>query len=573
MAFVVGQVLVVGLLLGPVWSQSWWQGFRRYFANDQLSYAAIASNVSMGEFGLVEPFTMTGSSFYPSLWYQVMGLVALTTGLPVHLLWALMGIAAVCAAVAMVGWVGYRYSGRAYAPVIPALALLTGTFSVRVADYWYTSVASHAALWGPFGTLFTLNGEVAGLSAAAVAVSLLLLATRTESGTPRRRGALVLAAAGIVGLLANVQTYSFFTGSLVTAMFIASWSLLTYRRRGPLIATVAAVAVVLLAGTELATVAGPLPLFALLLLALVPAVVPLVREHARLAMSAAALAVVCAAPQVTRTVLGLAQDDPFLTYRQASTDGLGVPLGSGLLAALPWLLVAAVCAVALWGRRQHALTALVIALGAGVVIMAGNDRWGFDQEPYRFWLQYAVISALLLSVPLAWSLAQIRGSSGARRAWLISTAVIAAAVWGASLADVPAWWRFASEQGIVSAEDDQARALRELLGEHDELVLSSNCLDPRVLKLISPGPVAFYNAGLAWPPDEPAFRTFQDVERRAGEIPGALAFAGVRSVITDSACATDWRFPADQSVVPVRTEDYTLDGQPQQFTLWWVQPS
>lgn len=573
-AFVVGQAMTLALLLGPLWGLPWWQGFRRYFANDQLSYAAIASNVSIGQIGLVEPFTLTGSLYYPSLWYQLIGLAVRVTGLPVYLMWTLMGLAIVALAVGTAGWLAYRFSSRPYAPLLPALALYTGTFSVRTVDYWYTPLSNHAVLWGPFGTLFTLNAEVAGLALATVAICLLLLASRLSAGSrPALRIRLILGAAAIIGLLANVQTYSFITAVSLTALFLSGRSLLQLRSRGLAAITIVLLASVLLLGPVVSRVTGPLPVFGLLLLALMPSVVPLARRQPRLALAAVVVTAVCAAPQVLRTLAGLAAGDPFLTYRQASTQGLSVPLGQGFLAALPLLLVAALCAVALWRRRQVTLTALLIALGAGTVIMASNDRWGFNQEPYRFWLQYAVVGSLLLSVVLAWSLAQVGSMASLRRGFFVLVGMITVVVWAVSVTDIPQFWKYARDQGVISAQDDRADAIRDLLAPHEGLVLSSVCLDPGVLKLISPGPVAYYNAGLAWPADELAFKTFQDVEGRAGQNPAALKVAGVRYVMTDSACATDWQFPADQSVVPARTRDYDWDGQPETLTLWWVQPT
>lgn len=573
LAFMVAQAVVVAVLLGPVWRQEWWRGFRGYFDNDQLSYAAIASNVASGTLGLVEPFTLTGSLYYPSLWYQAIGMIALATGLPVYLAWTAAGLLVVGSAVAFVGWAAYRCSGLWFAPVLPAAALLTGTFSWSVAGDWYTPVGSHAVLWGPYGTLFTLNAEAAGLSLAAIAISSLLLAARPRrSMTQRRRAVMVLAAAALLGLLANIQTYSFFTGVLIAAVFAAAWSVQRYRSFGWLAGALVGVGVALLAAPAIATVTGPLPVYGILLLAILPAAIPLVRAHPRLAVSAGAISAAFASPQVARTMVGLAQGDPFLAYRQASTEGLGVPLGAGLLGALPLLLVGLVCAVAMRGRKQFALVSLLTALGAGWILMAANDRWGFDQEPYRFWLQFEVLSALLLAVALAWALAEARRMALPRLVAVVALGAAAAVTWSASVADLPGFWRFADGAGVVVADDDRARAIRGLLGGHDGLVASSQCLDPRVLKLIWPGPVAFYNAGLAWPQDEPAFRTFQDEGRRSTERPDALRAAGVEYVMTDSACPSDWRFGSDQSVVAFATQDYAGPGGPGRLTLWFVQP-
>ena len=213
---------------------------------------------------------------------------------------------------------------------------------------------------------------------------------------------------------------------------------------------------------------------------------------------------------------------------------------------------------------------MLIALPIAVIIMATNDLWGFNQEPYRFWLQYEILGALLLSVTLAWSLAQLKELAKPRRITAVVALIIAIVVWAVSAWDVTAWWRFASAQGILSTTDARSDALRDLLKDRDGLVMASQCFDPRLLKLIDKGPVAFYNAGLAWPASEQDFKIFQDEGRRAGEDYYALEAANVAWVVTDSSCATDWQFGPNQLVLPVAKQDYLLDGEPQQLRLWSV---
>ena len=99
-AYVAAQVMTLAVVIGPVAGQGWFHGFRNYFSNDQLSYAAIATNVANGHLALVEPFTRTGSLFYPSLWYQVLGLFSRVTGIPVEATWQLFGSLVVCVLIA-----------------------------------------------------------------------------------------------------------------------------------------------------------------------------------------------------------------------------------------------------------------------------------------------------------------------------------------------------------------------------------------------------------------------------------------------------------------------------------------
>ncbi|MFA7324516.1 MAG: hypothetical protein WC005_09165, partial [Candidatus Nanopelagicales bacterium] len=205
-SLVIAEALTLFMTLGPLIGTPWWSGFRNYFAQDQLSYAAIATNVSQGNLAFVEPLTETGVSHYPSLWYYVIGLVSWITHLPVHLVWTVLGIAILSGAVLAVGTVAARISKLAWTPVLPALALLTGTMAVQTVDFWYTPLQHHAVLWAPYASIFTLNGEIAGLSIAAITLALLVDALYKQDQTrPHRtpRAELLLAAL-LLGLLANV---------------------------------------------------------------------------------------------------------------------------------------------------------------------------------------------------------------------------------------------------------------------------------------------------------------------------------------------------------------------------------
>lgn len=570
MSFLAAQAIMLWTLLGPMRNLPWWEGFRGYFANDQLSYAAIALTAAKGNLAPVEPLTETGVSHYPSLWYLLLGITSFLTGQPVHLLWTILGLSIVSFAVAFLGVVAYRLSTLAFAPLLPGAAILTGSLSAVTSDWWYTSLGSHAVYWGPFGTLFTLNAEVVGVITNVLIFALVLLAM-TEMRPHTARIAIVVSGISL-GVLANVHTYSFLSGVSLAVCLAAVFSLLRYPSIQRLIVTIGLVAIVLLFGSWLAGFAGPLPIFLLLLLAGLPAIAPLIRTHRRVTLASLALFTLAAAPQIVRTGLGIASGDEFLTYRQESTVDLGVPFGPALLGALPMLLIAGFTVLTLIAvrntsdRRTHrAMTALLLALGIGSTLMSGNDLWGFDQEPYRFWLQYSLIAIMLLSVTTAWALRQWLSES---RLWQTASGVVAAMaliVWTLSLTDVRLFRSFAAEQGILSAQDSTADALRSAVPPDQGLVLSSRCLDPQLLKLITQAPVASFNRGLAWPDNRVLIDDLREGARSRVIAHDDLTAAGIRLIITDTRCTSDWEF-SDARIVPVqiaRSDDRT-------FTVWQV---
>jgi len=550
------------ILVEPIRALAWTTGFRHYFSSDQLSYAAIAINVANGDLHAVEPLSQTGASFYPSAWYFLVGLFARVTSLSVPSAWTVLGLCAVGGTVGLLGWTAVRVSGLAFAPILPALALVTGTWSTLAEGNWFTQLSTHAVLWGPFGSLFTLNAEAIGLMLGTCAVALALLCAAGLMRSVRTERAAMIVAAAITGALANVHTYAFFTTVSLMAVFIAIWSLRTYRSRNRTLATLALVALVLALGQQAAAAVGPLPTLALALAALLPAVIPLVRAHLRMACLLLAVLAVTSGVQVLRTVLGLGQGNEFLLFRQTDSSNLSVQWDKSLLAVVPLAAIALVAAWILRGRHATAFTSLLIALPAGAVVMAANDLWGFDQEPYRFWLQYVLVGSLVVSIVLARALAALRWGQNPVPVRELALLAVAIVVWASSLGDFVGFRAFAADQGVIDVQTPRLQAAARLLADRPGLVVSSFCLDPQVLKLATGAPVVYFNQGLAWPAVKDDFLIFQDRGRRAGEDQVALAKAGVNYVLTDSACTDDWAFRPGWQVIPVDTEVY--QGEPTQ---------
>ena len=536
-SFLTAQALSLWALLGPVSNADWTKGFRAYFSNDQLSYAAIAVNSSQSIGSSAEPLTGTGVSFYPSGWYHFLGLVNNVTGVPVNLLWQVLGLATIGIAIAILGLIAHTLSRRWWAPILPGLALFTGTLSIFIHDYWYTSLSAHAVIWGPFGTLFTLNSGAIALMGGTVALALILW----HLLAPSRSNTRIFIAAALIGLLANLHTYAFFTTASFAAAFITITALITAKSRRRTVLVIAATGLVLVFSNPIAALIGPLPLFALLLLVAAIAAYPFIKSNLYTTFSLIALAGIAASPQVIRTLLGIASQDEFLAYRQGSSLDLGVPLIAAAVAAVPLILFAIYILFvsrAMPGRSQEVIYSFFAATAIGAVIMSTNDLWGFNQEPYRFWLQYSIITGFLISILLAYALSFQQKRTG------LAVLVVAVLLWLISLADFAGFFSYAREQGVLPTQDSRALAIQELTKEipsgSRELILSSRCTDPQLLKLITSRPVAFFNYGLAWPDNREEVRDLN--ERLTGNTLIGLQAAQVGYVITDSNCDSDWAY-------------------------------
>ena len=538
-SFLTAQALSLWALLGPVSNADWTKGFRAYFSNDQLSYAAIAVNSSQSIGSSAEPLTGTGVSFYPSGWYHFLGLVNNVTGVPVNLLWQVLGLATIGIAIAILGLIAHTLSRRWWAPILPGLALFTGTLSTFIHDYWYTSLSAHAVIWGPFGTLFTLNSGAIALMGGTVALALILW----HLLAPSRSNTRIFIAAALIGLLANLHTYAFFTTASFAAAFITLTALITAKSRRRTVLVIAATGLVLVFGNPIAALIGPLPLFALLLLVTAIAAYPFIKSNLHTTFSLIALAGIAASPQVIRTLLGIASQDEFLAYRQGSSLDLGVPLIAAAVAAIPLILFAIYILFVsrvMPGRSQEVIYSFFAATAIGAVIMSTNDLWGFNQEPYRFWLQYSIITGFLISILLAYALSFQQKRTG------LAVLVVAVLLWLISLADFAGFFSYAREQGVLPTQDSRALAIQELTKEipsgSRELILSSRCTDPQLLKLITSRPVAFFNYGLAWPDNREEIKNLTQADRMTGDTLIGLQAAQVGYVITDSNCDSDWAY-------------------------------
>lgn len=563
-------VVTVALTLGPLLTQNWWSGFRNYFSNDQLSYASIATNVAHGNFSTVEPLTATGVSHYPSLWYYFIGFLSWLTHLSVPFLWTILGIAIVSAAVFVVGFVAVRISGISLVPILPALALLTGTLSFYSVDYWYTPLQHHAVLWAPYASLFTLNGEVAGISLSVIATSLLVDATVRNGRSSEGKGLKVefLVVASIIGLLANLQTYTFLSITLLVAVFVAARDQIVKPSRIRIYLSAIAFALVMYFGPEISQQVGPLPLFALLFVALAPLWAPPVWRARSITIPAIVIAGLLASPQLVRTAIGIRNHDPFLTYREASSSNLGILEPATLIASITWILLFITVGLGLWRGKNPALSALVIALGTGFIVMSSNDLWGFNQEPYRSWIQFAILSALLLMIPLAWSISRFGTWQRDHKTIFIIAALLTLTCWVLGLRDVSGFWKYASKEGVTSTSDSSSLALKALTENIDGLVLPSACINPQVFKIITGKNVPTYNLGLAWPENIGAINSLIDAVGNGTIDAGAVKNANVKWIVTDSACPRNIGYLKAPEFAIAGARTYESASGQATLTLW-----
>lgn len=546
--------------------------FRGYFPFDQLTYAAIASNAASGNFALVEPFTETGTSFYPSLWYLFLGLIAGVTGLGIPAAWTLLGALAVGAAVTVVGLVAHRVSGRPWAPALVGPALWIGPIALAVGDRWFIPLESHALLWGPYGELFSLNAEAVGIGMGAIALVLLVLVSQRN---PRSSSSLVVVgfAALIIGLLANIHTYSF----LVTIAYIAAWMAIVGIGTAPAAMrsrmtalSVAIVVAVGLVGALIAPLRESLVMFGLMLLAALPGGVNIARRVPRLAFVGFVAVAIASAPQILHVIRGITANDPFLVYRQAQSGNLGIDPFPFVVATLPVALWA--IAITLAARRARLPLPLMSSMAAGLValtLLSFNDVWGFVQEPYRMWIASLTLTALV-GVPLTarvLSLGSVAWPEGRLRVVAVAAVVLIALSWW----NVGGFRAFVQDLEPIPFGSSRLTALGQLTQGRGGLIASDPCVDPLHLKIVSRERVAFYSEGLAWPAEREPIDRVLDARRQEILDPAALRAAGVTYLVTDSYCPSGWESLTGNDFAAAGEVTYGPPDAPGTLRMWLLQ--
>jgi hypothetical protein len=485
----------VSMLL-PGWH---WDSFRTYFMQDQLSNFAVVVNASRGNFGAVEPFTETGHLSDPHLYLEALGALSHLTGLSPAISWALGGLTLQVGLVGCVSVGAAHIANRWWASYFGALPFIVGTLSFAGGN-WATALQSHAVLWGTFASMFSLNEAAAALAVAGI-LALVLVGVGLETEWSRRTSVLTLGVGAGIGLIANIDTYGFFTATFFFSYGVAVYAMAAQRRRWTWVLSLGLVVALYVAGPRVTETLGRLDAF---LLGLVPAlpglIVAIAKWHSRVLLPMIA-ALAAAAPQIVGVAAALHGGDAFLTFRIAATGGLGVPWKPGIICALPLLAPLAMIALAALHRRNPLWLACALGIASAWFIISTNDAWGPNQEPYQLWTDGFAVASFIL-IPVAIGVAMSYLSSGdkvappAPRRWTIGVVALFVAAVGLVGASSVDWFRFYhSQQGetlSLAAPEEQAMQSAAAHISNDKLVWVDPCVKPAIFKVVTGARVAYY---------------------------------------------------------------------------------
>lgn len=462
--------------------------------------------------------------------------------------WNLAGVALEILLVVGISLASVLITRKWWTAYFGAVPFLIGTASIRGGG-WATGLQGHALLWGVFATMFPLNSETASLCIAGL-LFLLLLVVATRSVRPRTMLMSAIVVGAGVGLLANLHTYVFLTAVYVLLYGIAAYAITVRRSWSSALLSVALIVVLFLLGPLFASSFGRLVTLVFGLLPAVPGtVLAIARWRARI-LGPLLAALLTASPQVLGTLFALQAGNAFLKFREASSSGLGVDWQDGLLHATPVLLPLLLILVAGIQRRHPLWTSYSLGLLTAWLLLAKNDVWGANQEPYRLWIECFVLTAFTI-VPMAIAVGlsylsrrEPRATRASRRLLAVAATLATVAVLIAGVSSVD-WFRFyRAETGqTIALSTPYNRALQAAAAPATghNLIMAGPCINQEILKAVSGARVDYYNHGLAWPA-----RMNQINLVRATAVwkqllvPSELHAANIGWLMTDGSCSANW---------------------------------
>src|SRR5665213_64631 len=254
----------MSMILRPGWN---WSSFRNYFQGDQLSDFAGVMNAANGNYSSVEPYSETGSYNDPHAYLDLLGFISRVTHVPPLAIWNFVGVGLQMALAVAISCTAFILTRRWWSTLLGSIPFIIGTMSLSGTS-WYTSLKSHAVLWASFGALFTLNSTAAGIVFCSM-LFLVLILTENRMSRPIYMQAVGVGVAAGIGLLANVDTYCFFTAIFLGAYGLSIYAIAKTENFKLLVPVVLLVVLLFLVGPELEHSVGRLVLFAF---GLVPAI-------------------------------------------------------------------------------------------------------------------------------------------------------------------------------------------------------------------------------------------------------------------------------------------------------------
>ncbi len=507
---------------------------KNWYLADQLSYLSISSNVAAGHPAYVEPFTMTGSSIYPSGYYWFLGLFEKLFDVNAFTAWNVVGFTMTIGLMCVVGFWAARTSGNRWGWLFGPVPLVIGTF-----EWYFTGTWRHkyggfqAIMWPPFAILNNPGAELCTLTITAFAIWLLMSAFARTGAISVKRAAIAGALAG--GCL-NIHSYvPLLCIAVMSAMLLLSQVVSDGTLKNALWAAISSAGGFSIAASGI--IGTPLARFAAILVGILLPLVVVTRWRARTFKAIIALyglAIFCGLPLLLRIANQARDKSSFFYQRQHLYDGLDValPLRPVLVRELPVFILTGLTLVFLWKRRSETKY-WMITIGSMLVmstLLLFSSHWGFNQEPYRFF-PYQMV--LLIAVAGPWLFTKFTGKTdAAARVLVVVTALLTIPTSGAFYKDTNTL-----TLGVSSGEQKTYRDIATHLPRKGSVLIDS-CISKKLFKVFTSARTTDLNIGLGKPLLDKQVDTVL-ISQKAGVLvdDAALHSANVTSFLTMNYCS------------------------------------
>lgn len=572
-------IYLVASLSPVVFRDDWsWETFRRFGSGDQLSYLAFAVNAFTGESTNLEPFTETGSATYPRAYYVFLGHAAGLLHIHPAASWMIFGAISQACLVTAIAVASIILTRRPWVGVLAFIPLTVGTFASIFNEGFYWPLQSHAVLWGAFATYFPMNGEGFGLAIAGIAGLLAIVTLLAGRDGARYSQLIFLVVAGLIGGLANVQTYVFIAAAYLAIYSIAVYGMVEFRRRWIWALSFALSLTVFLVGPKLAEHTSPLVALIFGLLPATPGFLVMLNSLRWRLIRPIIAAMLCASPVLISLGLAIYKHDEFLAYRTESSHDLGVQVVQALAAGLILLIALVVIFISGLKLRINLFVSLVIGPLAAWFLLSTNDLWGANQEPYRFWIDlYALIAALTFPL-LLWTIFQ--GSTKKNALEILSASsegepptgvfnksqkIIIATVLSCltllSFYDTFVFYQKMYAAPLIELGGGKNHALKVLADKYPkDIFIVDNCIDPLAFKAVTGARVAFMNVGMAWPDHRNEIMNINVLKGQDIFDIESARNAGIKLIITDDGCDQKWLGESRNYLEKIDQEFYDGDS-------------
>ncbi len=559
--FAVGSACALWVMWGPMLSHVARGGsaescLKDYYVSDQYAVLSIARLAEDGLSVYQEPFSETGSSVYPSEYYRLLGRTADLTGTTVIWSWNVIGLLVSVALIAVAFVWARRLAPGTLAWVLAPVPFLMGTL------YWWGTggwlyKSGNAVLWPPVSSLYSPGAEDPAMVVAGVSL-IVLVAALARRG--RRSIALAAGSGAAAGLSLHLHANVAVFCVVATALVLLFDELLGASERRRVVT--GAIAFVLLVSAALAPSSGVSSRIGLLIVVVGAALVsdPAWRRERGLAAAAwAAAGLLTSLPLSVRLVSETLSGTSYFYERQDSVAkaDVALPVLAVLGLMLPmWVLVVVVARrLARDGSPAHpGWLPLVAGLATATLLLTLAGQFGTEGLEWHRFLIYGSVFTTMAAAPGLW-IVLTRAADGRELVLGVGAAVLLAAT-------IPTTIAFADSQRDAVActlpqEQEAFVAIGKLTG--DGLLLPDRCFRAGPLRLFSDARIAYFNAGIAAPPDREETE-LANITIQQGHLPDAarLRRIGVTGFVTNTQCAgvppeeIASRFGAPRARIPLR---------------------